>query len=88
MTAVMRAKMRVTNVQSHYDVNQQVSTEIVHFQAVAKNGAYPSDGLDEDNTYARFTPNATCSIQIANPELFGKFHVDHKYYVDFHPAGD
>ena len=47
---------------------------------------YPEDGLDEDNTYARFSPSADFRLMIANPNLFGKFKPQQKYYVDFSPA--
>lgn len=47
---------------------------------------YEGDGADEDNTYARYSPSANLTINIANPELFGKFEVGQKFYVDFTPA--
>lgn len=47
---------------------------------------YPEDGSDEDNTFAKFSPSANLSINIANPDLFGKFNVGDKFYVDFTPA--
>ena len=76
----MRAKMEVTNVEK-FDNAERVS-----FRAVAKSGAYPEDGTDEDNTFAKFTPAAELSIWIANPALFGKFEQDQKFYADFTPA--
>jgi hypothetical protein len=47
---------------------------------------YPEDGLDEDNTFAKFSPSASFSITIANPALFGAFKVGEKYYLDFSKA--
>ena len=55
----------------------------MHAVAAAK---YPADGSDEDNTYAKFSPGASLSLNIANPALFGKFLVGEKYYVDFTKA--
>lgn len=83
----MRAKMRVTGVEVSKDSKNEVTlAERVNFAAVSKTDGYESDGLDEDNTYAKFSPDGACSILIANPQLFGQFEVDQKYYVDFTPA--
>lgn len=60
--------------------------ETLTMHAVAKNSAYPEDGSDEDNTFAKFSPGANLSINIANPVLWGKFTVGEKFYVDFTPA--
>jgi hypothetical protein len=81
----MRAKFVVTAV----DVRRhegQTTGEQVSFNAVAKSGGYPPDGSDDDNSFARWSPSASCSIHIANPALFGKFERGQKFYVDFTPA--
>lgn len=75
----MRAKVRVTGV------TKGESSERVQFQAVCA-ARYPEDGSDEDNTYARFSPQADFSITIANPALLGKFEAEQRFYVDFTPA--
>ena len=75
---MMRAKMKVVNVQSHDGGN-----ETIKFRAIGKDSAYPEDGTDEDNSYARWTPNGELSLTIANPELWGKFAIDDKFYLDF-----
>jgi hypothetical protein len=54
--------------------NQGVTQKTVRLRAVAKNGSYPSDGSDEDNTYAKYSPSASVEITIANPALFGKIN--------------
>jgi len=79
MTA-MRAKFQVSSVEKF------ATSEKVKFNAVGKSSSYPADGSDEDNTFAKFTPSASCEVSIANPELFGKFEPGQKYYVDFTPA--
>ncbi len=79
----MRAKMRVSSVSPVVN-----GTQILHFDAVAKSDAYGPDGSDEDNSYARWTPQASCSITVANPALHDKFEAGQKYYVDFTPAAN
>lgn len=74
----MRAKLEVTNIQSNSDEDETLT-----MRAVCKNEAYPDDGSDEDNTFARFTPTADLTIYIANPNLAGTFRVGQKFYVDF-----
>lgn len=82
----MRAKMRVTFVTTTTNgPDGPVLYERLGMCAVAAS-KYPVDGSDEDNTYAKFSPDANFSITIANPELFGKFKVDEKYYIDFTEA--
>ena len=77
----MRAKFVVTSVESFGPTSERVN-----FSAVSKSTPYPEDGSDEDNTFAKFSPSANCSITIANPELIGKLKAGEKYYVDFTPA--
>lgn len=75
----MRAKLVVNRIAPG------ATSERLTFNAVAAS-AYPSDGSDEDNTYAKWSPSAEFGITITNPELIGKFQVGEKYYVDFTPA--
>lgn len=56
--------------------------EEVQMRAIAKSGAYPESGLDEDNTYAKFSPSADFRLLIANPALHGEFKPGQKRYVD------
>lgn len=93
----MRAKMAVGMVQQHRttynaetgksDGPERVTGETLAMHAVAA-PKYDAGGLDEDNTYAKMSPGASLSINIANPALFGKFHVGQRFYVDFTEAPD
>lgn len=78
--STMRAKFVVENVE------KQEGGERVYFRAVGRSDAYPEDGSDEDNSFAKFTPAAELSIYIANPALFGQFEAGQKFYADFTPA--
>lgn len=73
----MRAKMIVNQV------TLTTYGEKVELACVSKSSGYQSDGLDEDNTFARFSPSGSCVIQIANPALFGAIKPGEKYYLDF-----
>lgn len=75
----MRAKMHLQSVE------QFETCEKLHFRAVCAK-SYGADGLDEDNTYAKFSPQADLTITITNPALVGQFKAGEKYYVDFTPA--
>lgn len=87
MTATtMRAKLQVGLVQEHhFGPDKSKSQETLTMHGVCK-PKYDADGLDEDNTFAKFSPGANLVINIANPELWGKFAVGDKFYVDFTPA--
>lgn len=76
----MRAKMIVSSV------TQTTNGEVLKFNAVCKSSSYGSDGLDDDNTFAKFSPSASLEIHVANPALFGQFKPGEKFYVDFTAA--
>lgn len=76
----MRAKFQVNRIE------QFSQSETIHFNAVGKSNGYPEDGSDEDNNYAKWSPQAECKINITNPALIGTFAVGEKYYVDFTKA--
>lgn len=65
---------------------EDVQMRAVQGNKVAK--GYPTDGMDEDNTYARFSPSADFRLTIANPALFGSFKPGQKYYIDMTQAAD
>ena len=73
----MRAKFRVTDVQK-FEGGERIT-----FAAVGPATDYGADGLDENNTFARWTPSAEASIYIANPALFGQYQVGQEHYADF-----
>lgn len=81
----MRAKLQVGHIQAHYRTDGTKSQETVNMHAVAAS-KYPDDGSDEDNTFARWSPGASLSINIANPALFDKFKHGQKFYADFTEA--
>lgn len=72
----MRAKLKLDTVLIHEH------GEDLTFSAVGASD-YPPGGLDEDNTYARWTPTATLTMAVKNPELLGKFRPGQKFLVDF-----
>jgi hypothetical protein len=76
----MRAKMVVESVMQH------VGGETLKLRAVGKSTGYDGEGNDEDNTYAKYSPQAELSIYVANPALHGGFKPGDKFYVDFTPA--
>ena len=77
----MRAKMKVVKAEKKSETYEELA-----FSAVGPKGAYPADGSDENNTFAKWTPTANLSMSITNPALIGKFPVGQEYYVDFTPA--
>jgi hypothetical protein len=86
----MRAKLQVGHVQENFsratpDAEAVKYGETLSMYAVAAK-SYDASGLDEDNTYAKMSPGANLSINIANPALWGKFKHGDKFYVDFTPA--
>ncbi len=75
--AGMRAKMIINQVK------RTEHCEELSMAPVCKPSGYGEDGLDEDNTYAKFSPSGQLTLTVANPALFGKFNPGEKYYIDF-----
>jgi hypothetical protein len=78
----MRAKMKISAVTLGETCDQ------VTMAPVCKSGAYPADGMDEDNSFAKFSPSGELKLTIANPALLGKFRPGQKFYLDFTEAID
>ena len=81
----MIAKMQVSNVLSEGEGDDKTG-ESLTFTAVGKSEGYGEDGLDENNTYATWTPSASVEMYVTNPELFGKFAIGEECYVEFTKA--
>lgn len=84
MATTMRAKFRIGSIQRQGSGAQ--AQEIITMHAVSKSSPYGEDGLDEDNTYARYSPAGSLSLTVANPALIGKFNPGETYYLDFTPV--
>lgn len=83
----MRAKVRVSGVFPFPGgPDGKITQERLMLSGVAKSSAYPPDGSDEDNTFAKFSPSVSMDFMIANPALFGQFKPGDTFYVDFTPA--
>lgn len=82
----MRAKMRITSITQYPEGAPAPTQETLNFHAVAKDGPYPSDGSDEDNSYAKFSPSGALQLTVANPKLIGAYAVGNTFYVDFVPV--
>lgn len=85
MTA-MRAKVKVGEVDAIKHDNGDHYSETLTFSFPAKDGMYPADGSDEDQTFAKYTPSASLKMTINNPALLGKFKVGDTFYLDFVPV--
>lgn len=75
---VMRAKVRVNEVTAN-----EAGQERLVMRPVCKNSAYPADGSDEDNTYAKYSPSGEFQLTVANPALVGQIKPSDVFYVDF-----
>lgn len=75
----MRAKVVLNRVEKYS------GSERLIFNPVAAK-QYGSDGLDEDNTFAKFSPSGEFSLTVTNPALLDQFKPGEKYYVDFTPV--
>jgi hypothetical protein len=74
---VMRSKMKVISVL------RDESGELLKMVPVCRDGGYPSDGSDEDNSFALFSPSGSLELRVTNPALKGVFDPSQKVYLDF-----
>lgn len=79
--------MIVTGVTSNKDDAGNVTSEsyrmtCVGGDKVSKEG-YPQDGVDEDSSFARWSPSGNFEISCINPALFGKIKEGERYFLDF-----
>lgn len=72
----MRAKLYVQSVERFGE------GERLQFAAVTA-GKFDSQGVDEDNTFSKYTPQASLEMFVTNPELLGQFTKGQTFYVDF-----
>lgn len=79
MSKPMRAKVVLNRVEKF-----TTSERLVFNPVCAK--AYAADGVDEDNTYARFSPSGEFQLSVTNPDLLGQFTPGEKFYVEFTPV--
>lgn len=83
----MRAKMRVSSVTPLTgNEGDSYRSQTIKAAPVCKDGGYPADGSDEDNSFARWSPSGDLSLTFTNPNLFGKVKEGDVFYVDFHRA--
>jgi hypothetical protein len=85
----MRAKLRAVSVKPSFfpqaegsDAPVEKSMEELTFCGVAAS-SYPADGLDENNSFAKWSPSVDLKITVANPALFGAIAQGDEFYVDF-----
>lgn len=75
--STMRAKFRVTSVESVNDSYQNVEM----FPVTEK--PYDKDGNSEDNSFSKWTPSGILKMSITNPALVGKIREGQRFYLDF-----
>lgn len=76
----MRAKFKVTKVETTGDEFQQVTMMAVSDQP------FDRDGHSDDNSFARWTPSGELKMSITNPKLLGVLKEGQKFYLDFTEA--
>lgn len=72
--------MRVASVLHSKESDGSTSQEQVALAAV-----YGNDGTDNAQ-WSKWTPSASFTISISNPEAFGKLSSGHEFFVDFTPV--
>jgi len=77
MSVFMRAKIQVNQVVK-FD-----GGETIRGTPVCKAEGYDESGLDENNTYAQFTPAGDISLTIMNPAMLGQIQEGDEFYLDF-----
>lgn len=73
----MRAKFKINSVERFEN------SEKLRMSPVCKPSGYDATGLDEDNTFAKYSPSGSLELMVMNPALLGTFNPGDTYYLDF-----
>lgn len=76
--AIIRCKLKITDILCGKNENGVVTTEIIKLKAVY--------AADENKKWSKWTPQADMTIHISNPEEHGKLRIGNEFYVDIIPA--
>lgn len=71
----MRAKMQIQSI-----------TVTPYSEVIAMSAVYGGTTNDEDNSFAKTTPNGKIELTIANKDLHGVYKPGDTFYVDFTPV--
>lgn len=81
MGAVLRAKMRVSEVNHRKDAEGNTELEVLKLEAV-----YSNDDESENKKWCKWTPFGKLELHISNPDAIGKVSSGHEFFVDLIPA--
>lgn len=76
MSKPMRAKMQVQSIKKH----------LYNGETLEMSAVYGGSTNDEDNSFAKTTPNGKIELMVVNPELLGVYQPGDTFYVDFIPV--
>ncbi len=80
MGAIVRCKMRVSEVSQSLDENAVITQE--HVKLCAVYGPVGSENAE----WSKWTPTANFDIYISNPNAMGKLSKGGEFFVDFIPV--
>lgn len=75
----VRAKFKINSIET-FETAERLTLSAVSASS------YASDGYDENNSFAAFTPQADLSMLITNKALLGTFAPGQEFYLDFTPV--
>lgn len=76
----MRAKFKVTKVETSGESSQNVTMMAV------TDSPFDKDGSSDDNSFSKWTPSGELRMCINNPALVGALKEGAKFYIDFTEA--
>ena len=65
------------------DGEGELHSENLQFIGVSKSEGYGADGLDDDNTFAKWTPSLDLRMCVNNPALHEMFKAGDVFYLNF-----
>ena len=88
--STMRAKYYVTKIEDTMNGAFKVGEHLIMAAVCAKSydpdGFNSEEGLTEDQAFTKWSPSGNFDIWMTNPNLYGRFKVGAKYYLDFTEA--
>lgn len=79
----MVAKFEVRDVISSGRTGEMPPTLQTIKMAAVSSKPFDAEGNSDDNSFARWTPNGSLTMDITNPALIGAINVGDQFYLDF-----
>jgi len=81
-----RAKLFIADVEKYIDVEGKPFAEVKMYGVYDSAEGVEGNSVKENRIFGKWTPNATFTATIYNPNVIEQLHIHKEFYVDFTEA--